>query len=239
VTVPCDDVSVVMTVRDGERYLAEALDSVLGQSAPPGQVVVVDDGSCDGTPEVLERYAPRVERIGQGPEGIARGLNRAVAAADRPLLAFLDADDVWAADSLDVRRPWLDPGDAGGPDAVVGRTAQFVSPDVPEDAATRFRFDPAPTKVRLFGAMLVSRAAFLRVGVLDEELAVGAAIDWISRADVARLRVVQIDDVVLHRRLHGRNVGLTTSDEVTRRALHDVVRAHHGRRPGSPGAGGP
>ena len=63
--------SVVMAVRDGERYLAEALESVLGQSIAPGEIVAVDDGSTDGTPAILDHYRSRVRVLRQPPGGIA------------------------------------------------------------------------------------------------------------------------------------------------------------------------
>ena len=70
--------------------------------------------------------------------------------------------------------------------------------------------------------------------MLDEQLPVGAAIDWISRADNTGLRIASIDDVVLRRRLHRANVGRTTNTAIAQQALHDVVRAHHERRLASP-----
>jgi hypothetical protein len=69
-----------------------------------------------------------------------------------------------------------------------------------------------------------------RVGPLDESLPSASTIDWISRARAADVHMVQIDDVVVRRRLHERNLGVTNDDEVTRQALRDVVRAHHARR---------
>ena len=109
-----------------------------------------------------------------------------------------------------------------------------MSPDVPSDEAAHASTSSRLRRVvRLFGAMVVSRVAFLRVGMLDERLPVGAAIDWISRAEHAGLRFAGIDDVVLRRRLHRANTGRTTSEPTAQQALHDVVRAHHQRRTGS------
>jgi glycosyltransferase involved in cell wall biosynthesis len=231
VTVDASDVSVVMTVRNGDRYLAEALDSVVHHRPTPGQIVVVNDGSRDGTAEVLAAYGELLHVIHQEPQGFARGLNRGVAAATQEFLAFLDADDVWTPDALGLRRSRMAAGDE--PDAVFGQVVQFVSPDLSPDAARRFRFDPGPSHARLFGAMLIGRDAFLRVGMLDESLPSAAAIDWISRAQIAEQRFVTIDDVVLQRRLHRTNVGVTSTNRETMQALHDVVRAHHERRHGS------
>src|SRR5215212_2480245 len=79
-------VSVIVPVRDGERYLAEALESILRQSTTPGEVVVVDDGSTDATPAVLERYAARVRVVRQSAAGVAVALNHGIAVAHGTLL---------------------------------------------------------------------------------------------------------------------------------------------------------
>jgi glycosyltransferase involved in cell wall biosynthesis len=98
-----DGVSAIVAVRDGERYIKQALDSILGQSAPPGEVVVVDDGSTDATQIALESYAGRVRVMQQDPGGVATALNVGIAASTGGFLAFLDADDVWTPTSLEFR----------------------------------------------------------------------------------------------------------------------------------------
>jgi glycosyltransferase involved in cell wall biosynthesis len=65
-------ISVIVPVRDGERYLAEALESILRQSAPPFEVIVVDDGSTDATPTVAARYGPVVATLANRPPESAR-----------------------------------------------------------------------------------------------------------------------------------------------------------------------
>jgi glycosyltransferase involved in cell wall biosynthesis len=222
------ELSVVMTVRDGERYLAEALDSILGQRVRPAEVVVVDDGSTDGTPAVLDRYRGRCQVLRQAPAGQAVGLNRAVAATTGGVLAFLDADDVWPADSLAVRLARLTADDQ--PELVSGLVEQFVSPELPDEVRRSLRFDPTPSRAQQIGTLLVRRDAFERVGPFDESLPSAASIDWISRARAAELRMAFVDVVVVRRRLHQTNMGVTLPSEVTLQALRDVVRSHHHRR---------
>ena len=56
-------ISTIMAVYNAERYVSQALDSVLGQTAPPDEIIAIDDGSSDGTPDVLRQFAPRVRII--------------------------------------------------------------------------------------------------------------------------------------------------------------------------------
>jgi glycosyltransferase involved in cell wall biosynthesis len=90
-------VSVLMPVRDGERWLAPAVDGILAQTLTAFELIVVDDGSQDATPALLDGYArrdARVRVIRLGREGLVAALNRGIAEARAPLIARLDADDM-------------------------------------------------------------------------------------------------------------------------------------------------
>src|SRR5437763_5703586 len=96
-------VSVVIPVRNGERFLADAIGSALGQSRPPLEVIVVDDGSSDSTAEVAQAFGSAVHCVSQPPLGVATALNCGVNLARGDLLAFLDADDVWMHEKLELQ----------------------------------------------------------------------------------------------------------------------------------------
>jgi glycosyltransferase involved in cell wall biosynthesis len=95
-------VSVVCAVHNGERFLAEAIASVMAQIRVDLELVVVDDGSTDGTPAILAEKAedPRVRVLTQENRGVAAARNAGMAVARGDLIAFLDADDVWLPDKL-------------------------------------------------------------------------------------------------------------------------------------------
>ena len=95
--MPAPLISVVMPVRDGERYLDEALASIRAQTLRDLEIVVVDDGSRDGTAGILHRHAaeePRLKIVAQPPSGVAAALNRGIAESSAPLIARMDADDI-------------------------------------------------------------------------------------------------------------------------------------------------
>lgn len=90
-------VSLIMPVRDGERWLHEAIDSVLAQTLSNFELIVIDDGSADASPAILDAYRARDVRITvlrQEREGLVAALNRGLAQARAPLIARLDADDI-------------------------------------------------------------------------------------------------------------------------------------------------
>lgn len=106
-------VSVVIPCFNAARYLPEAIESVLAQTHPGREIILVDDGSTDGTPEVARRFGDRLTYHRQENRGAAAARNRGMEMARGDLIAFLDADDVWFPRKLELqllllsRRPAL------------------------------------------------------------------------------------------------------------------------------------
>lgn len=94
-------VSVVIPCFNRATYIAETLESAFAQTRAPDEVIVVDDGSTDGSPEVAERFPVRVIRRSQNG-GISAALNTGISAAAHPMIALLDSDDLWERDHIEV-----------------------------------------------------------------------------------------------------------------------------------------
>jgi glycosyltransferase involved in cell wall biosynthesis len=99
--LPSPTVAVVVGAYQSERWIAEALDSILGQTRPPDEVVVVDDGSTDGTAAVLERYADRIRIVRQPNGGCPAAHNRGIREARSDFVALCGADDIWEPQKLE------------------------------------------------------------------------------------------------------------------------------------------
>lgn len=104
-------ISVVIPAYNAELFLADAIRSVLEQTVAPLEIIVVDDGSDDGTARVAQRFGERVRLIRQPNGGPSSARNSGVAAASGDWVAFLDADDAWLPEKLDRQAPLLaEPG---------------------------------------------------------------------------------------------------------------------------------
>jgi glycosyltransferase involved in cell wall biosynthesis len=218
-------VSVVMPVRDGARYLAEALESVLGQVPVPFELIVVDDGSTDSTPDVLGAYVGAVRVIRQSASGQPAALNRGIGEASGTVVGFCDADDRWVAGRLARQVAALQR--APGVDIVGGAVEEFLSPDALDIGGT-VRVTTGAVRARLLGALLARREVLDRVGNFDPSLRHGSGIDWISRADALGVRLEWIDSPVLQRRVHAANLGHET--DIARADLLRVIRRDRQRR---------
>ena len=100
-------VSVIIPVYNGERFLDEALQSVLAQTLPPDEVIVVDDGSNDRTAQIVAEVAAQAavsfQYVYQTNQGSAAARSHGVRLARSELIAFQDADDLWSADKLAIQ----------------------------------------------------------------------------------------------------------------------------------------
>lgn len=107
-------ISVVIPTYQRAATVPEAVESVLAQESPADQVIVVDDGSTDGTEAALARFGDRIEAIRQANAGVSAARNAGIARARGDWVAFLDSDDLWTPDRLAVlRRDLAQAGEAG------------------------------------------------------------------------------------------------------------------------------
>lgn len=198
-------ISVLIAVRDGERYLAAAIESVLGGTVEPDEVLVIDDGSSDGSAAVAAGFGPPVRCLPGEPLGLAGALNRGVAVCRGELIAFLDADDLWTADKLELQLELL--GREPGLEAAFGAVVEFATPELSAEQRAEVRIQEEPVQAQLRGAMLARRTLLERVGPFQESLGVGDFVEWGARAQDAGMRSAYVGEVVLRRRIHTANWG--------------------------------
>lgn len=223
-------ISVIIPVFNGERYLAEAIDSVLSQTYRPLEVIVVDDGSTDRSAEIAGRFGPPVTYVYQPNGGTASARNRGVSLASADLLAFLDQDDVWSRHKLAYQVEALQAGPTA--DMVFGQVGQFFSPDWEESCRPPLYCPEKPVPGYLPSALLIKREAFLRVGPFGTQWRVGAWADWYVRAVEASMVSLMLPQMVAWRRLHEGNHGLRARAE--RREYTHLLKASLDRRRARP-----
>ena len=196
-------VSVIIPVFNGERLLREAVQSVLDQQYSPVEIIIVDDGSTDGTAALVKDLPETVRYLYQANQGPAAARNRGIEHAQGSLLAFADADDLWPAGKLALQLPLLarDPAI----EIVMGRIQQvLLSQTVAGQTQTEVFAEPA-FSVNL-GSAVIRKSVFERVGLFDETMRYSEDVDWFMRAREAGAAIVTIDAVTLFYRQHEENM---------------------------------
>lgn len=215
-------VSVIVPVRDGSAFLARALESVRAQGETH-ELIVVDDGSVDGSSDVAARFPALVIRQGARGPGAAR--NAGVGRASGEFLAFLDADDVWLPGKLAAQLEMLRA--ASKASLCTCAFELFVDAQSPPAPGFRSEHLGRPLRAPIPSALLLSREAFLSVGPWREDLRTAEDVDWFGRAAQLGLEHGFVNEVLLHKRVHGTNTSLVTPGNSDRllRALRERARA--------------
>ncbi|HEY0201170.1 MAG TPA: glycosyltransferase family A protein [Burkholderiaceae bacterium] len=197
-------VSVIITCFNRENYLGEAIDSVLAQTFEDYEIVLIDDGSTDGSARIAATYAAacgtRLRYIHQGNQGASSAKNAGVRAARGCYLAFLDSDDAWTVDKLAIQIGYM--RQHRSVDLLHAHARQFVSPELSETERARFTCSDVPQPAPTSGTLLVEKTVFDRVGDYRTDLVVGIDVEWHLRAKSLGLVVATLPDVLLNRRLH-------------------------------------
>jgi len=134
-------VSVIMAVHNREPSVARAINSVLAQTYRNFELIVVDDGSSDGTREIIKRFVPPVTLITQVHAGVYVARNQALRHVQGELVAFIDSDDAWAPDKLALQVPLMRRPEVG---LVFGDAIHVTAPKdgAPRTGLTSFRVSP-------------------------------------------------------------------------------------------------
>jgi glycosyltransferase involved in cell wall biosynthesis len=211
-------VSVVIPVFNGERFLREAVQSVLDQGYSSVEIIIVDDGSTDGTATVVKGFPDTVRYLRQTNQGPAAARNRGIEAAHGSLLAFADSDDLWPAGKLALQLPLLTRDAAI--EIVMGRIQQVVLSQTVDGQTQTEEFAEPAFSVNL-GSAVIRRSVFERVGLFDETMRYSEDVDWFMRAREAGAAILTIDAVTLFYRQHEENMtrGKSTSELNVLKAL--------------------
>lgn len=204
-------VSVIISVYNGENYLAEAIDSVLQQDYPEKEIIVVDDGSTDHTKKIIEKFKKYIVSVYQKNQGLGAGRNAGVAIATGDYYAFLDHDDLFAKDKLHQQMQLMKNHLLEDP-LIFSYAKQFICPTLDENEAKKIFLKQTVLPGYIAGTLLLSKKRFHQVGFFIEKKQLGEFIDWYLRALEIKVPVIIKDHIGLYRRVHRHNMGRQLDD---------------------------
>lgn len=182
ITTPQPLVSVVIATYNMGQYIDQTIDSILHQTWQNLEVIVVDDGSTDNTPEVMQRYQndTRIRYIQNANQGQPKAKNCGIKNSNGSFIAFCDADDLWESNKLEVQIPLFTRPEIG-----------IVYSEVSNIDENNNRYTKAANEVRHsgkvtnqllienfvpFGTSVIRRECIEKNGIFDEQFRMG--IDW-------------------------------------------------------------
>jgi glycosyltransferase involved in cell wall biosynthesis len=223
-------VSCVVAAFNSERWVRDAIQSILDQTHRPIEVIVVDDGSRDATVQIARSFGDPVRVITQETAGPPATRNRGAREARGDYIGFLDGDDRWHPEKLDRQLSHLEARPALAGTVTYVRTFWADGHEAEEE---HYRDHPRMKPIPGWATttLLVRRPVFEAVGELDTELWFGDAVDWFMRARDRGFEIEMVPEVLTFHRLRRDNLTARRSRDSEEEFL-DIVRASLERRRG-------
>jgi glycosyltransferase involved in cell wall biosynthesis len=220
-------ISVIIPVYNGERFIAKAITSILDQTYPVYEIIVIDDGSTDNTAEVIKRF-PSINYFYKENAGVSHTLNFGLQKVKGDFITILDADDYFTLDKFEKQIKFLEQNE--DVEIVFGCHQRFY--DKPSEELT---MDEKEDMRRILPAyfksgMLARKSAFDKVGLFDESVKMGDFLDWYRRAEDMKVPMKLTDDIVMYRRVHDANITLKINDHIS--DFVKIMKASMDRRRG-------
>ncbi|HAT12703.1 MAG TPA: glycosyl transferase [Microcoleaceae bacterium UBA10368] len=200
-------VSVIIPAYNGDRYIVQAVESSLSQTFTDLEIIVVDDGSTDGTHQVLHPYLDRIRYIYQENQGVAAARNRGIKEAQGEFLAFLDADDYFLPSKLEKQLacfdvdPALDMVQTGW--FIVNEKGQNISAVKPWEQAPKLDLESFILyKCVRPSAMLLRRKWWKKLGGFDSQFPLAEDLDFALRLTLKGGKAAWLEEILTCYRQH-------------------------------------
>lgn len=203
-------IDVIIPCFNAKKYLLEAVESIKRQTMPVNKIIIVDDGSTDGSYE----FACNIKGVTcfkQKNSGAGTARNLGLRNSDAEYIYFLDADDIAEAYAIEYLYKAI--RSDNHLNAVFGRSIEFISKELSiQEKASKKIYDE-PRLGILPGCALIKKSTFDKIGYFDERLKTGETVAWLAKFKDSGLKSVNIDDVVLKRRIHMTNTGIVNKEQ--------------------------
>ena len=220
-------VSILLPVLNAERFLAQALDSIQAQTYPHYELIIIDGGSSDGT-AALARTAPRARWLAQTGAGLANAWNTGLSAAQGEYISFIESDDLWRADKLDVQVHHLKQHTSF--QYVIAQVQLFLEPGCPPPAGLNPDVFAGSHVGRMPGTLMARRALFEQIGMFEDRWRVTPDIDWFARLAAEQVPGAVLPEVLLYRRIHESNLTQVAGPSLVKTELLQLLKQNMDRR---------
>lgn len=199
-------ISIIIPVFNGELYIKETIESILIQQYEPIEIIVIDDGSTDGSAKIVKQF-PEIQYIYQENAGPVKARNKALLLSTGEFITFIDNDDVYINNSLSQLSNYL----INNPkvNIVEGRVQHLFK----VKNANIFETKTPAFYHCLLGSSIYRKSVFKTVGMFEEKLTYGDDADWFMRAWENNIVKHRINATVLLYRRHDTNITNNITDK--------------------------
>ncbi len=219
-----NSVSALIAVYNTERFIAEAIESVLHQTCPPMEIVIFNDGSTDNTGAIIKSFRDRVKYIEGDKVGVTAARNYLLTQAKGDWIAFHDADDIWMPQKLEKQIAFME--ENPGMDGCLGLAEQFLEKGDVIPSNLKKSILEEPSAQFYLPNLLIKKKGFRVVGnFICYGKPTGVDSEWFARAKDANIKIGIVNEVLYKRRWHDKNLSHTfdfdkTMLNILRRSIH-------------------
>lgn len=204
-----------MIVKNGEKFIKQALESIFNQDYRPIEIIVVLGNSTDRTSEILKEYGD-IRIIQQEGQGVADAYNIGIQAAKGDFVAFLSSDDLWTSDKLSVQSEYLMKNPSVS--FVNCFIDYFLEPGIAIPYGFRKELLTGSHPARIMETLFARKTVFEVIGFFNNKLSTAEDVDWYCRAVDLKINSFIIPEVLLKKRIHNQNISMKV-DENTKNLM--------------------
>ncbi|BAQ61471.1 glycosyl transferase [Geminocystis sp. NIES-3708] len=216
-------VSVIIVVKNGEKFLQTAIESVLNQTYKNYEIIVIDGNSNDKTPIIAQCYS-QIRYFLQNSQGIADAYNQGIDEAKAELITFLSCDDIWTDDKLKIQVDYMI--DNPQVQGVIGKVKFFLEEGNLPPSGFKTELLEGDHVGKIMETLMVKKSVFEKVGNFNSEFWVAEDVDWFARCQDANIFIKVIDKILLNKRIHNNNISLNRPEnnqnllKILRESIH-------------------
>jgi glycosyltransferase involved in cell wall biosynthesis len=206
-------IAVIITTFNSEKFIEDAINSVLNQTKCPEEIIAIDNGSTDSTESIIQKYGIRLESQITGQVGASR--NMGIKLCKSPIIKFLDADDLLEPDALEsLYNAYL----SSPSELIYGKIVNLVDTRDNDLKHTNFMHTQLPVLVMTTLSSIVSREVFLKYRFPEQDNY--SWNYWYVNAKSQGLEILRIDKVIGKRRIHEQNI---SHDQAAKAELFKLI----------------
>ena len=217
-------VSIIMALKDGEKYLDDAIGSILSQSYSPFEIILIDGQSVDNTAEIAKSYQ-QIRYYLQDGLGIANAYNQGIELSKGNLIAFQSSDDLWTQEKLNIQVEFM----LANPEIMysVGMVKHFIDDGCNIPAAFDEEF--LHKEIRGLGVetLMARKDFFDQIGKFSSDYQIAEDLDLYARAIDQQIPMAVIPELFLYKRVHDASVTVRNAKQYNRillRIMHSSIK---------------
>jgi len=196
-------VSAVIAVKNGEQFLASAIESILKQEYPANEIIFIDSNSTDSSADIAKSYK-EIRYIRQIKQGLPDAWNVGIEAARGDLIAFLSHDDMWTPDKLHVQMNYMT--EHPKIQYTIARVKFFMESGFPIPTGFRKELLEGDHIGRIPETLVVRKSLFDVIGNFNPQITSAEDLEWFARANDYKVPMAIMPELLLFKRIHDKNL---------------------------------